>query len=222
MEFEGTLFNASIWWGTLLLMGLLLALAAWVAPWRQLVRDSARANGWLAAIVGLMMLWLLRTEVTAGLEFHLLGVTALTLMHGWALGLLGASLALVGITLAGWNGWDSFPFSWITVALAPVSISYLFLLLVRQFLPKHFFVFVFVNAFIAGGITGMLCGYLSAALLVASGITTYANLNDTVMPFFPIMFFPEAVLNGWIITLLVVFKPEWVYSFRDEEYLRNK
>ncbi|MEO5342588.1 MAG: energy-coupling factor ABC transporter permease [Gammaproteobacteria bacterium SHHR-1] len=216
------MFSPALWWGTLLAMGLLLAAAIRFAPWRALMADPARGNGWLAAIVGLMMLWLLRTEVSAGLEFHLLGVTALTLMQGWALGLLGASLALLGVTLAGWNDWAAFPFSLITVALAPVSISYLFLLLVRQFLPRHFFVFVFINAFVAGGLTGMLCGYLSAALLAASGVTSYAALEDSLLPFFPIMFFPEAVLNGWIITLLVVFKPEWVYSFRDEEYLRGK
>ncbi|MBF0255983.1 MAG: energy-coupling factor ABC transporter permease [Gammaproteobacteria bacterium] len=221
MEFNGDIFSPGLWWSTLVFMALCLGLAVWFAPWRKLL-DSARSNGWLASIVGLMMLWLLRTEVTAGLEFHLLGVTALTLMFGWALGLIGASLALLGVTLAGWGDWASFPFSLITVALAPVSISYLFLLLVRQFLPRHFFVFIFINAFVAGGLTGMLCGYLSAALLAASGLTSYAALQDTVMPFFPIMFFPEAMLNGWIITLLVVFKPEWVYSFRDEEYLQNK
>jgi len=221
MEFNGDIFSPGLWWSTLVFMALCLGTAVWFAPWRKLL-DSARANGWLASILCLMMLWLLRTEVTAGLEFHLLGVTALTLMFGWSLGLIGASLALLGVTLGGWGDWVSFPFSLITVALAPVSISYLFLLLVRQFLPRHFFVFIFINAFVAGGLTGMLCGYLSAALLAASGLTSYAALQDTVMPFFPIMFFPEAMLNGWIITLLVVFKPEWVYSFRDEEYLRDK
>jgi uncharacterized membrane protein len=222
MEFSGNLFSPALWWGALMAMALLLLAAAWSAPWRRLLADPARANGWLAAMVGLMMLWLLRTEVAAGLEFHLLGVTALTLMQGWSLGLLGASLALLGVTLAGWGDWASFPFSLITVALAPVSISYLCLLLVRQFLPRHFFVFVFINAFVVGGLTGMLCGYLSAALLAASGLTSYAALEDSLVPFFPIMFFPEAMLNGWIMTLLVVFKPEWVYSFRDEEYLRDK
>ena len=36
------------------------------------------------------------------------------------------------------------------------------------------------------------------------------------------MFFPEAVLNGWVMSVLVGFKPEWVRSFRDEEYLDGK
>jgi hypothetical protein len=33
---------------------------------------------------------------------------------------------------------------------------------------------------------------------------------------------PEAMLNGWIMAILVVFRPEWVYSFSDEQYLKGK
>lgn len=220
MEFNGLPFDPAIWWGMASLMLSLLMLAAWRAPWRRM-RNGDRANGWFAGIVGLMLLWLLRTDVTAGLQFHLLGVTALTLMYGWALGMLGATLALLGVTLAGWSQWQAMPFSLITLALVPASLSYLSLLGIRYFLPRHFFVYVFLNAFVTGGLVGLCCGYLSAAILIWSGSHSLVMLRDSVLPFFPIMFFPEAVLNGWIMTLLVVFKPDWVYSFRDEEYLRR-
>lgn len=220
MEFNGNLFSPTAWWATLMLFGLLLGLAAWSAPWRQLI-DSGRSNSWFAAIVGLMVLWLLRTDVTPGLEFHLLGVTSLTLMFGWSLGLIGTALALLGVTLAGWSDWSAYPFSLITIGLVPVTISFLSLLTIRYFLPRHFFIYIFLNAFVTGGLVGMICGYTSAAILVASGNYSYATLSDSVLPFFPIMFFPEAVFNGWVMTLLVVFKPEWVYSFQDEEYLNK-
>ncbi len=36
------------------------------------------------------------------------------------------------------------------------------------------------------------------------------------------MFFPEAMLNGWIITILVILKPAWVFTFSDEDYLHGK
>ena len=50
------------------------------------------------------------------------------------------------------------------------------------YLPKHFFVYVPVN------------GFLTAALLVAS--YTFAELDQTLLPFSPLMFLPEAILNG--------------------------
>jgi uncharacterized membrane protein len=36
------------------------------------------------------------------------------------------------------------------------------------------------------------------------------------------MFLPEAFLNGWAMVVLVVFRPHWVYSFSDEQYLKGK
>jgi uncharacterized membrane protein len=32
----------------------------------------------------------------------------------------------------------------------------------------------------------------------------------------------EAILNGWLPTVLVAFKPRWVYSFSDDQYIRGK
>jgi hypothetical protein len=37
-------------------------------------------------------------------------------------------------------------------------------------------------------------GFLTAALLVAS--YTFAELDQTLLPFSPLMFLPEAILNG--------------------------
>jgi uncharacterized membrane protein len=36
------------------------------------------------------------------------------------------------------------------------------------------------------------------------------------------MFFPEAFVNGFVMSVMVGFRPEWVCSFRDEEYLVGK
>jgi uncharacterized membrane protein len=58
--------------------------------------------------------------------------------------------------------------------------------------------------------------------LVWSGAYTYAELDQTFLPFFPLMFLPEAMLNGWILAAMVVFRPEWVGSFSDEQYLKGK
>jgi len=43
-----------------------------------------------------------------------------------------------------------------------------------------------------------------------------------VLPFFPMMFMPEAMLNGWVMVVLVAQRPGWVYSFSDDQYLKGK
>lgn len=221
MEFGANLFSQTLLWVVSVIDGLALVVAMWHAPWGRLA-EAGRSHVYFGILVGMMLLWGLRADVTNGLQFHLLGVTSLTLVFGWSLGLIGACIALIGVALAGWSEWSGLPFSLVTSGLAPASLSYLSLLVVRAYLPKHFFVFVFVNAFVTGGLVGLICGYLSAGMLSLSDIHSFERLSETVFPFFPIMFFPEAVFNGWIMTLLIVFKPHWVYSFSDEEYLAGK
>ncbi len=36
------------------------------------------------------------------------------------------------------------------------------------------------------------------------------------------MFLPEAILNGWITVIMVAFRPNWVGSFSDEQYIKGK
>jgi len=42
-------------------------------------------------------------------------------------------------------------------------------------------------------------------------------LRDGVVSLLPLMLFPEGFLNGVIVTVLVGFRPQWIWSFRDEE-----
>ena len=39
--------------------------------------------------------------------------------------------------------------------------------------------------------------------------------------FIIVMLFPEGFLNGMLMTILVVYRPEWVSSFDDREYLNK-
>ena len=59
-------------------------------------------------------------------------------------------------------------------------------------------------------------------LLLASGAQGLPALQAILLPFFPLMFFPEGFINGWLMTVLVAFRPHWVYSFADEDYINGK
>jgi uncharacterized membrane protein len=221
MELDGNLFTGHmLWW----LAGLYVATTVTAirhAPWKRLFRQNL-LHVFFGSIVALIVLWHMRGQVQPGLSFHLLGVTTITLMFGWSLAIVIASLALMAVSLNAGYGWHGYVVSFLTVVLVPITLSHISLILVRSWLPKHFFVYVLGNGFFTGWLVGYISGYLAMQMLVISGAYTMAELQVTIMPFFPLMFFPEALVNGWIITMLVVFYPAWVYSFSDEQYLHGK
>ena len=62
----------------------------------------------------------------------------------------------------------------------------------------------------------------ATGLLLAADAYPLHKLQETYLLFLPLMFFPEAVLNGWLVSIMVGFRPHWIRSFRDEEYLHGK
>jgi uncharacterized membrane protein len=48
-----------------------------------------------------------------------------------------------------------------------------------------------------------------------------SQLRDSYLSILPLMMFPEAFVNGLVVTGLVVFKPTWIPSFDDEVYLKS-
>ncbi len=200
---------------------LALAYALRLAPWRHF-HAAGLIHVFLGSVLVLVLLWHGQVLVKPGLSFHLLGLTTLTLMFGWSLAVIGASLALLGVCLNTGTGWESFAVNAFIGGVVPISLTQVLLILIRAYLPRHFFVYVLVNGFLTAGFVGIATGYLVTGLLVAVGAYSFAQLDQSFLPFFPLMFLPEAIVNGWVMAVLVAFRPQWVYSFRDEEYLHGK
>jgi len=221
MELNGALFSSNFTWlfGGLYAFALVVALR--LAPWRRLL-DSEQLHVFLGTVVCLILLWHIRATVNPGLDFHLLGVTVVTLMLGWSFGVIATSLALVGVIVNAGGGWDAFVLNAVTTGVVPVTLTQVLLVLIRSFLPKHFFIYVLGNGFFTAGVVGILCGYLATWMLVWGGAYTYAELELTLLPFFPLMFLPEAMVNGWLTVIMIAFRPQWVWSFSDEQYIKGK
>jgi uncharacterized membrane protein len=221
MEFSGQLFPAHwLWLFTAAYLWIAYLAIRW-APWRRLAQ-AEQLHVFLGAVVGLLLLWTMRTEVQPGFVWHLSGMVTLTLMFGWSLAIVAGSLALFVVTLFGLNDWSGFMPSALVFIVLPATLTQAVLGIARAYLPKHYFIYVFVNAFFAGGAVAIAVAFTATGLLLGSGAFTLARLSDSYLLFLPLMFFPEAVLNGWLISIMVGFKPAWVGSFRDEEYLHGK
>ena len=221
MAVDSALFSPLLNWLAGILYGISLVAALRMAPWPRL-RNAEQLHVFLGTTVALLLLWHMEAEVLSGLSYHLLGLTAVTLMFGWSLAVIASSLALAGVCVNSGAGWDGFVANAMVAVLVPITLTQILLILIRWYLPKQFFVYVLVNGFLTAGLVGLVCGYLATWMLVLSGTYSMEELGQTLLPFFPLMFLPEAFLNGWIMTVLVVFRPHWVYSFSDEQYLKGK
>lgn len=208
--------------------GLMLALAALVlvgvirqAPWRRLL-DSSQLNLLLGFAVGLTLIWSLKAGVKPGLNLHMLGAMAATLIFGPWLALVALALALTGITLNGAVEWTAWPVNFVLMGAVPVGVASLIRRAIERWLPAHFFVFVFVAGFAGAALTVILQGLVAAAAMVLAGAYPAAFLLGEYLPFFLLLGFAEAWISGAIVTLLVVYRPEWVVAFDDRRYLLNK
>lgn len=221
MELSGELFPHSWLW----VFGIALVPVYWYAlKWCNQRRLQAQSlfSPYFGSIVFLLMLWTLRTELQAGLFWHVSGMVFFTLMWGWSLALIGGALALLGLTISGLNDWSGMlPTLWIQVIL-PATLTQVVLGLGRAYLPKHFFIFVFVNAFFCGGLVSVIQAFTVAMLLLGVEAYDWAVLSNEYLVLLPLMIFPEAFINGGVTTVAVGLRPQWVWSFRDEEYLEGR
>ncbi len=200
------------------------AVLAWTvrtAPWGRL-RDSSMLNAWLGTIVILCTLWTIRAGIRPGLGFHLLGATACMLMFGPRLALLALSLVVVGAAAAGTLDWWAVPVNVLVMAAVPVAVSTAALRAVERWLPHHFFVYLFGNAFFGAALAMLATGLATSTILGASGAYSFDYLRSDYLPGFLLMAWAEAFTTGAAITLLVVYQPSWVATFDDARYLAGK
>ena len=138
------------------------------------------------------------------------------------MGVLMATLSLLLITLFGFEPWSDFGANWLLGVMVPLSFSYFVFLLTYSYLPRHLFVYIFVAGFFNAALTIALKMLIFAGYMVWSGQYSWQVVMDNYVGIMPLLLFPEALLNGMAITLLVVFKPQWMNTFFDRDYLINK
>lgn len=176
----------------------------------------------LGSAVSLFTLWCFRTGIYDGLTVHFLWLTACLLVLGLRWAIISSFLALFGLTVAGLESWADLGINGLFAIVAPLSLSYVVYSLTFHRLPRNIFIYIFICGFIGAmaGLTlkmGLLGGYYSL-----SGIHEWQTVKDNYLILIPLILFMEGLLNGMTVTLLIVYKPEWVYTFHDKFYLQGK
>ncbi|ABI56620.1 energy-coupling factor ABC transporter permease [Alkalilimnicola ehrlichii MLHE-1] len=221
MNIPEGLLPAWVAWATLPLYLSLLLWAVLRSPWK-LLQANRLQHVFFGASVIMALLWRMQAGIHPGLELHLLGITAMTLIFGWRLALVGASIALLVHTTMGFYDWATLGINGLIGVVLPVLLASRLHRLVATWLPRHFFVYVLVSAHFAAMIVIAATMTAGGLLLGLFGVYPWERIVGDYLILMPLVMLPEGFVNGTTMTMLTVFKPEWVRSFDDRDYIRGK
>ncbi|PKL96147.1 MAG: hypothetical protein CVV18_02830 [Gammaproteobacteria bacterium HGW-Gammaproteobacteria-8] len=221
MNLPAELLPALLTWLGWLLLAPLAAWTLWTAPWRLLHRNLLEPV-FAAAVLLTGGLWTMQVGAQAGLGLHFLGSSALVLVFGARLALAASLLALLALAALGIYDWVALGVNGLIGAALPVWLAHHLHLRIEHLFPRHYFVYVLVSAHFASMLALAAAALAGAALLWLTGIYPVDRIVNDYLVFLPVAMLPEGFLNGAIITMLTAFKPEWVRSFDDRDYLDGK
>jgi uncharacterized membrane protein len=185
----------------------------------QLILDKKCQHLVFGSAACVFILWMFRTGIYDGLNVHFLWLSALTLLLGFRWAIFSASIALLGVTIFGKESIDMLGVNFLLGILAPISLTYGIYSLTFHKLPRHIFTYIFLCAFIPGALTIALKMLALSGYFYLDGLYSWHIIEDNYLMISTLMLFPEAMFNGMTITLLIIYKPEWVYTFYDKLYL---
>ena len=185
----------------------------------RLITDKKCQHLVFGSAACVFMLWMFRTGIYDGLTVHFLWLSALPLLLGFRWAIFSATLALLGVTLFGKESIDMLGVNFLLGILAPIALTYGFYSLTFHKLPRHIFTYVFLCAFFPGALTIGLKMLALSGYFYVDGVYSWYVIQDNYLILTTLMLFPEAMFNGMTITLLIIYKPEWVYTFYDKLYL---
>ena len=222
MLLEAGLLNGGVSIVASALGSLALVVALYSAPWQAWLGDGERQWVWFGSMALLVVVWSMKAGITPGLSVRFLLVTALTLMHGWQLAIVAGALVLIVLSVVGIADWHLYGANLLCMAVVPALFTAWFHEQVHARLPHNYFIYFFVTTFLGAALAFNLAGLVRVALMAASGTLDAAHAGPEYFAILPFMSFGEAVVNGTIIGMAVVYRPKWVMSFDDRLYLHQR
>lgn len=198
----------------------IVAWAIWRAPWLELVSDFRRQHLVFGTMLGLFLLWLVRRDFASGVSFHFIGMTAVTLLLDWPLAIIVGLVAQLGLCAIGRQDWAAIGVNGILLVLIPVVITELAAIFVERRQPQNLFVYIFCSGFFPAALAAVCSLLLGLGLLWMDGLFPMPPWIEDFIGYLWLIMFPEAFINGTIVTGLVVFYPDWLETFNRTRYLQ--
>lgn len=208
----------SLWLGWLVYLPLLLW-ALWRAPWVELFSDQRRQHLLFGTVLALFLLWLVRRDFASGLSYHFIGMTVVTLLLDWPLAVLCGLAAQLGLLAMGRQDLAALGLNGILLVLIPVLVTELCALLVERRQPRNLFVYIFCCGFFPAALAVLFSLLAGLGVLWLDGLYVMPPWLDDFAGYLWLIMFPEAFINGTLVSGLVVFYPDWLETFNRTRYL---
>ena len=187
----------------------------------KLTRETNYQHFVFASVVALSLFWSVQTGLHDGLQLHFLLLTSLVLCHGWRIACWVSLLPMLLLVSFGKLPWQDTGIFMLTSVLLPALFSYTLFLASYRYLPRHLFVYIFVAGFISAALTIVVQISLTAIWFGLEGRYSWQIISDNYWQLALLLWFPEALLNGSAVTLMAIYRPHWLRTFYDREYLAN-
>ena len=194
--------------------------AVWRTPWVELFSDLRRQHLLFGTMLGLFLLWLVRRDFDSGLSYHFIGMTAVTLLLDWPLAVLAGLAAQLGLLAIGRQDLAALGINGVLLVLIPVLVTELCALRVERAQPRNLFVYIFFCGFFPAALATLLTLLGGLGLLWLDGLFPMPPWLDDFAGYLWLVMFPEAFINGTVVTALVVFYPDWLETFNRSRYLQ--
>jgi uncharacterized membrane protein len=198
---------------------IVFGLAIWQADWAQLAVERPLQHSLFAAIILLMLVWLIRAGLSPGLTIHILGITAVTLMLGWSFAILAGLVALLFMVILGREPLTMLGVNGIVTVVIPALTSYGVMLWERRRGFRNFFAYLFICGFFGAAIAVASAGITMVLLLWMAGVYGWETLVHEYVRYLPLIMLPEAFINGTVISGLMVFHPQRLLTLDESRYL---
>lgn len=204
---------------SLVVAAVILALCYPPEFWPKFRSEKGYQHWVLASVVALFLLWSLRAGLADGLQVHFLALTTLALCHGWRIAVLIGVIPTLLLAAFGLLPVGDIGIFFVVSVIFPAWLSFCLFRLSYQYLNRHLFVYIFVAAFLNGALTMAAHQLLNGVVMWGAGLYSWHYITENYLVLMPLLLFPEALINGMAITLLVVYQPQWVRTFHDNDYL---
>ncbi len=200
-----------------------LGLALAQRPWRALLADGALQHRWLAASVAVLLMWQLRAQAVDWLTLHLMFTALLTLIFKAPLALLSLLIVNLAMVVTGRVDWPLLGVNLLVTGVIPALVMVAVWRLVDRVLPDNLMVFLFVCGFFGAALSTLAAGLSAVGLMLLGASDAHALYQALEYArFLPLLMPSEAFITGMLLSILLVYHPDWVATFNDHRYIDTK
>lgn len=194
--------------------------ALWGRPWQVLFEDTALQHRWLGATLAVVLMWQLRAQAVDWLTLHLVFTVLMTLVFKAPLALISNVLINVSMVVIGRNEWMLLGANVLVTGIVPAAIIGTVWRLVDRRLPDNLMVFLFACGFFGTALATLGGGLVAVLLITLAGTDPDAiYLAQEYARFLPLLMPSEAFITGMLLSILLVYHPDWVATFNDHRYI---